>query len=58
VIAPIVALVASLQVQEAVRVLLNQPLAYHGRLAYVDGDTGCLNFFPFADEMPPSLPPG
>ncbi len=49
VVAPIVSLVASLQVQEAVRLLLDQPLAYHGRLAYMDGDTGCLEFFPFAD---------
>lgn len=46
VLAPIVSLVASLQVQEAVRVLLDLPLAYHGRLAYMDGDTGCLEFFP------------
>jgi molybdopterin-synthase adenylyltransferase len=46
VLAPIVALVASLQVQEAVRLLLGRPLAYHGRLAYLDGDTGRLEFFP------------
>ena len=47
VLAPIVSLVASLQVQEAVRLLLRKPLAYHGRLAYLDGDTGCLEFFPW-----------
>jgi molybdopterin/thiamine biosynthesis adenylyltransferase len=46
VLAPIVSLVASLQVQEAVRLLLQRPLAYHGRLAYLDGDTGRLEFFP------------
>jgi molybdopterin/thiamine biosynthesis adenylyltransferase len=46
VLAPIVAIVAGLQVQEAVRLLLNRPLAYHGRLAYLDGDTGRLEFFP------------
>jgi molybdopterin/thiamine biosynthesis adenylyltransferase len=46
VLAPTVSLVASLQVQEAVRLLLQRPLAYHGRLAYLDGDTGRLEFFP------------
>lgn len=46
VLAPSVALVAGLQVQEAVRLLLHRPLAYHGRLAYLDGDTGCLELFP------------
>lgn len=48
VLSPIVAVVAGLQVQEAVRLLLARPLAYHGRLAYLDGDTGRLEFFPFA----------
>lgn len=42
VLAPIVTLVASLQVQEAVRVLLGQPPAYRGRLAHFDGETGRL----------------
>jgi molybdopterin-synthase adenylyltransferase len=45
VLAPIVALVASLQVQEAIRLLLGRPLAYHGSLAYLDGDTGRLEIF-------------
>jgi molybdopterin/thiamine biosynthesis adenylyltransferase len=42
VLAPAVWLVASLQVQEAIRLLLGQPPAYHGRLAHFDGDTGRL----------------
>jgi len=42
VLAPAVTLVASLQVQEAVRLLLGQPPAYHGRLAHFDGITGRL----------------
>jgi len=42
VLAPAVALVAGLQVQEAVRLLLGQPPAYHGRLAHWDGATGRL----------------
>ncbi len=42
VLAPTVSLVASLQVQEALRLLLGQPPAYHGRLAHFDGDTGRL----------------
>jgi molybdopterin/thiamine biosynthesis adenylyltransferase len=46
VLAPIVSLVASLQVQEALRLLRGHPPAYHGRLAYLDGDTGRLEFFP------------
>jgi molybdopterin/thiamine biosynthesis adenylyltransferase len=45
VLAPVVCTVAGLQVQEAVRLLLGRPLAYHGRLAYLDGDTGCLEIF-------------
>jgi len=46
VLAPIVSLVASLQVQEALRLLLDHPPAYHGRLAYLDAGTGRLEFFP------------
>jgi molybdopterin-synthase adenylyltransferase len=46
VVAPSVALVASLQVQEGIRLLLDLPLAYHGSLAYLDGDTGRMEFFP------------
>ncbi len=45
-IAPTVCLVASLQVQEACRLLLGWPLAYHRRLAHVDGDTGRLEILP------------
>ncbi len=29
-------------------ITLDKPLAYHGRLAYVDGDTGHLEFFPLS----------
>jgi molybdopterin/thiamine biosynthesis adenylyltransferase len=46
VLAPTVTLVASLQVQEAVRVLLGQPPAYQGHLAHFDGDTGRLEIIP------------
>jgi molybdopterin/thiamine biosynthesis adenylyltransferase len=46
VLAPTVTLVASLQTQEAVRLLLGQPPAYHGRLAHFDGDTGRLEIIP------------
>lgn len=42
VLAPTVTLVASLQVQETVRLLLGQPPAYRGRLAHFDGATGRL----------------
>jgi molybdopterin/thiamine biosynthesis adenylyltransferase len=42
VLAPTVALVASLQVQEAVRWLLGRPPLYRGRLAHFDGETGRL----------------
>ena len=42
VLAPTVALVASLQVQEAVRLLLGRPPLYRGRLAHFDGETGRL----------------
>lgn len=46
VLAPAVAVVAGLQVQEAVRLLLGRPLAYHGRLAYWDGASGRLELLP------------
>jgi len=46
VLAPTVTLVASLQAQEAVRLLLGQPPAYQGRLAHFDGDTGRLEIIP------------
>jgi molybdopterin/thiamine biosynthesis adenylyltransferase len=46
ILAPVVALTASLQAQEAVRVLLGQPPVYHGRLAHFDGDTGTLELLP------------
>jgi len=42
ILAPVASLIASLQVQEAIRLLLGRPPAYHGRLAYYDGDTGTL----------------
>jgi molybdopterin/thiamine biosynthesis adenylyltransferase len=48
VLAPTVALVASLQAMEAVRVLLGQPPAYRGALAHFDGDTGRLEIIPLA----------
>jgi molybdopterin/thiamine biosynthesis adenylyltransferase len=48
VLAPTVTLVASLQVQEAVRLLLGQPPAYRGNLAHFDGDTGRLEILPLA----------
>jgi len=46
ILAPVVSLTASLQAQEAIRVLLGQPPAYHGRLAHFDGDTGGLELVP------------
>jgi molybdopterin/thiamine biosynthesis adenylyltransferase len=46
ILAPVVALTASLQAQEAIRVLLGQPPVYHGRLAHFDGDTGILEILP------------
>jgi molybdopterin/thiamine biosynthesis adenylyltransferase len=46
ILAPVAALTASLQVQEAIRLLLGQPPAYHGRLAHFDGDTGVLELLP------------
>lgn len=42
ILASTVTLTASLQVQEALRLLLGHPLAYHRRLAHCDGDTGLL----------------
>lgn len=42
ILAPTASLIASLQVQEAVRLLLGQPPLYHGLLAHYDGDTGRL----------------
>jgi len=48
VLVPTVALVASLQVQEVVRLLLGQPPAYGDRLAHFDGDTGRLEILPLA----------
>ncbi len=46
ILAPVAALTASLQVQEAIRLLLGKPPAYHGRLAHFDGDTGALEILP------------
>jgi molybdopterin/thiamine biosynthesis adenylyltransferase len=46
ILAQAAALTASLQVQEAIRVLLGQPPAYHGRMAHFDGDTGALEMLP------------
>ena len=46
ILAPVVALTASLQAQEAIRVLLGKPPAYHGQLAHFDGDTGTLQLLP------------
>jgi molybdopterin/thiamine biosynthesis adenylyltransferase len=46
VLAPTVMLVAALQVQEALRLLLGQPPAYQGLLAHFDGDTGRLELIP------------
>jgi molybdopterin/thiamine biosynthesis adenylyltransferase len=46
VLAPIVSLTASLQVQEAVRLLLGRPPAYHRLLAYMDGELGRLELLP------------
>jgi molybdopterin-synthase adenylyltransferase len=48
VLAPIVALTASLQAMEACRLLLGEPPAYHGILAHFDGDTGRLETLPLA----------
>jgi molybdopterin/thiamine biosynthesis adenylyltransferase len=48
VLAPTVTLVASLQVQEAIRLLLGRPPAYRNHLAHFDGDTGRLEILPLA----------
>jgi molybdopterin-synthase adenylyltransferase len=45
VVASTVSLIASLQVQETIRLILNLPLAYHGRVMHWDGDTGQMEFF-------------
>lgn len=46
ILAPLAALTASLQAQEALRLLLGHPPVYHGRLAHFDGDTGTLELLP------------
>jgi molybdopterin/thiamine biosynthesis adenylyltransferase len=46
ILAPVASLIASLQVQEAIRLLLGRPPVYHGRLAHYDGDTGTLELLP------------
>jgi molybdopterin/thiamine biosynthesis adenylyltransferase len=46
ILAPLPTLIASLQVQEAVRLLLGKTPAYHNLLAYFDGDTGRLEMLP------------
>jgi molybdopterin-synthase adenylyltransferase len=46
VLAATVSLVASLQVQEAIRLLLGQTPAYQDLLAHFDGDTGRLEILP------------
>ncbi len=46
VLAPTVSLVASLQAQEALRLLLGKAPAYRGVLAHFDGDTGRLEVVP------------
>lgn len=46
VLAPTVTVTASLQVQEAVRLILGHPPAYQGHLAHFDGDTGRLEILP------------
>jgi molybdopterin/thiamine biosynthesis adenylyltransferase len=46
VLAPTVTLVASLQAQEAIRLLLGREPSYHGQLAHFDGDTGRLEILP------------
>jgi molybdopterin/thiamine biosynthesis adenylyltransferase len=46
ILAPLPTLIASLQVQEAVRLLLGKTPAYHGCLAHFDGDTGRLEMLP------------
>jgi molybdopterin/thiamine biosynthesis adenylyltransferase len=48
ILAPIARLTASLQSQEAIRLLLGQPPAYHNCLAHYDGETGTLELLPLA----------
>ncbi len=48
ILAPVVSLIASLQAQEAIRLLLGQPPVYHGYLAHFDGDIGALELLPLA----------
>lgn len=48
VLAPTVSLVASLQAQEALRLLLGKTPAYCGVMAHFDGDTGRLEILPLA----------
>jgi molybdopterin/thiamine biosynthesis adenylyltransferase len=52
VLAPVVTLIAALQVQEALRLLLGRPPAYHRRLAHFDGETGHLEILPLGNEYP------
>lgn len=49
-LAPVVALIASLQVQEAIRILSGRSPAYQGRLAHFDGDTGLLEIVPLGQK--------
>jgi molybdopterin/thiamine biosynthesis adenylyltransferase len=42
ILAPVPSLIASLQAQEVIRLLLGQTPAYQGRLLHFDGDTGSL----------------
>jgi molybdopterin/thiamine biosynthesis adenylyltransferase len=46
ILAPVASLMASLQAQEVIRLLLGQTPAYEGRLAHFDGDTGILEILP------------
>jgi len=46
ILAPVAALIASLQAQEVIRLLLGQTPAYHSQLAHFDGDTGALEILP------------
>jgi molybdopterin/thiamine biosynthesis adenylyltransferase len=46
ILAPVATLIASLQAQEVIRLLLGQPPAYQGRFLHFDGDTGALEILP------------
>lgn len=46
ILAPVAALMASLQAQEVIRLVLGQAPAYHGQLAHFDGDMGALEILP------------